>query len=850
MQYVSRFTFHVSRLAMAALALGLSLAWVTPAAADGIIIPYPPCFEEQPCLDCPPPRLPPRPWCPPVPEAQPVRLSIKYHRVTVTIDDQIALTHVDQVFVNDEAYEVEGIYIFPLPHDAAISRFDMWVDGQKIEGKVLSRDEARRIYDDIVRSQRDPALLEYVDRGAFQASIFPIPPGGERRIELEYSQILPAEGGLIHYVYPLNTEKFSARPIEQVSVDAHITSNDAMKAIYSPSHPVAVSRSGDFEAQVGYEAANVKPDQDFELYYSVSQDTIGLNVITYNEDGQDGYFVLLAAPKVEVDESQIVSKDVIAVIDTSGSMDGVKISQAKAALRYVLDHLNAEDRFNVVRFSTDVQSYAPDLRPAAEREAGKHFVDRMSAMGNTDINRALLEALASADQERPTILIFLTDGIPTTGVTKADGIIANVNQAIRPNVRLFAFGLGDDVNTYLLDTLSADNRGVTSYVRPGQAIDEAVSAFYAKVSTPVLADLEIDFGDWVVYDAYPAPLPDLFLGTQLVLVGRYQPQIQVGHPLVERITLKGTLNGQVQSFSYELPGAVPLDSTGAQRASFIPRLWATRKIGYLLTQIRLHGESKEMVQQIVELAVKYGIVTPYTSFLVTEEHALTESGRQKIVEEQLQALPSLMPGLGGADGGGVGAPAVEASVSQQRLYDAEQSPSYSAPGQDTSLAQQIRTVGAKTFVQQGQVWTDTAFDSSKMTAVQLGFGSDDYFKLVSARPELGRYFAQGSEVLVVLDGQAYQVVPGARQPLTIPPTRVPVPDIPEATAVSQAATPQPGQTLTPPPVQTPVPPSGDTPPGGLCGSAALAMAVLVAPAAAARRRSRRAQGSGKRSIIL
>ena len=166
----------------------------------------------------------------------------------MTIEDQVARTHVDQVFVNESAFAMEGTYIFPLPLDATVSQFAMWVDGQKMEGKVLGRDEARAVYESIVRRRRDPALLEYINRGAFQASIFPIPPSGERRIEIEYSQVLAADGGLVHYVYPLNTEKFSARPLDSVSVSVDMRSKDALKAIYSPSHKVSIERDGDHHA--------------------------------------------------------------------------------------------------------------------------------------------------------------------------------------------------------------------------------------------------------------------------------------------------------------------------------------------------------------------------------------------------------------------------------------------------------------------------------------------------------------------------------------------------------------------------------------------------------------------------
>ncbi len=363
--------------------------------ADGIVIPHPP---------------------PDVPIVEVPYLTIRYHRVTVTIENQVATTHVDQVFVNEGSHEVEGTYIFPLPEDATISEFSMWVDGEKLEGQVLERDEARGIYEDIVRRRRDPALLEYVGRDAFQASIYPIPPGGERRVELEYSEVLQMDNGLVEYVYPLNTEKFSPRPLEEVVVNVTVRSNEPLKAIYSPSHDVDIVRQGDYSAVAGYEEYGVKPDRDFVLYYTVSQEEVGVNLLSYRPDSSgNGFFLLLAAPKVELDAQEIIAKDVLLVLDVSGSMHGDKIEQAKQALGFVLDNLNDEDRFNVIAFSTAIRSYAQDLVPAGERGEARDFVARLDANGSTDINRALLEALSMADGDRPTIVIFLTDGLPTVG---------------------------------------------------------------------------------------------------------------------------------------------------------------------------------------------------------------------------------------------------------------------------------------------------------------------------------------------------------------------------------------------------------------------------------------------------
>ena len=749
------------------------LALVTPAHADGIIIPEPP--PHMPVI--PPP------------------LTIKYHRVTVTIEGQVATTHVDQVFINEADYDVEGIYLFPLPKEASIGEFAMWVDGQRLEGQVLERDKARRIYEDIVRKRRDPALLEYIGRNAFQARVFPIPAHGEKRIELEYQEVLPMDQGLVRYVYPLDTERLSARPIEEVSIHVELHADQPLRSVYSPSHKVAVDRRGEYNASIGYEEYDVLPDRDFVLYYSVAQEDIGLNLLTYRDPAEDdGFFLLLVAPPLEVEEQERVAKDVILVLDTSGSMGhSGKLQQAKEALGYVLDHLHEDDRFNIVAFSTGVRTYVQGLRPASERNAARRWVERLEAAGGTDINRALLEALSSlrdgAREERPAIIIFLTDGLATEGVVETDRILENVDDAAPPNVRLFPFGVGDEVNTLLLDTLAERHRGATAYVRPGERIDEAVSAFYAKVSTPVLADVTLDCGDVIVEDVYPYPLPDLFAGTQLIVVGRYR------NGGTTDITLTGTVNDQERRFVY--PDRRFRETGGEE---FIPRLWATRKIGYLLTQIRLHGEDKELVDEIVRLAVRYGIVTPYTSFLVEEEYdVLSEEGREKAAEEQLRLYATPAPVAG--------APAVEKSLGQRDLREAE------SVGSSTS--ERVRQVGDRAFILQDGVWVDTTFDPEKMTPAKVGFSSDAYFELLQARPDLGPYLALGPRVIVVVDGQAYEVVEEDVGPVTPPPPLATVTPRPTPTAtpvVVAVTTPE----ATPETTSTTTPAVTPSPSGGLC----------------------------------
>ncbi|MDD4488786.1 MAG: VIT domain-containing protein [Methanothrix soehngenii] len=707
----------------------VSVGLMSPAGADGIIIVDPP-----PGVDV---RLD-------------QSLAIKYHHVDIQIKDQVATTRVDQVFVNDNPWTAEGTYIFPLPQGAAVSDFVMWVDGKAVHGEILEADEARTIYDDVVRRMKDPALLEYVGRKALKASVFPIPPGEERKIELEYSQILPVENGLVHYIYPLSTERFSSRPLEDLVVRAQIESREPLKAVYSSRHEVSIDREDDYHALLGLEQSDVLPDRDFELFYTISSEKIGLNLLSFKEEGQDGFFLLLAAPDVKVNEEEIVVKDIILVLDTSGSMQGEKMDQAKEAARYVLDHLNPLDRFAIVSFATTTRSFSPSLEPAAQADKGKDFLDRLEAMGSTDINRAMIEAVGLAEEVRPTTLIFLTDGLPTEGVTVTGAILDNVARESPDNVRIFSFGVGDDVDTDLLDQISLDHGGASTYVRPGEEIDEEVSAFYRKVKIPVLSDLSLDWGDIIVDQVYPQRIPDLFAGSQLILLGRYRE----GGPA--KITLKGMVNQEERSYTYE-----DLSFRKEGGDDFIPRLWATRAVGYYLTQIRLYGEKQEWIDSIVSLSTRYGIITPYTSFLVQEKDIFSDKGREEVISdfEEEMAAAAAEPAFGEA--------AVEKAVYQKSLSAApvgaavpvnmSVSTGIDGTSKMVRVSEVLKNVGSKTFLLKNDTWIDTTFDRSMKTK-KVAFLGEEYFDLISQVPVLGSYFALGERVIVVHEGQAYETV--------------------------------------------------------------------------------------------
>ncbi|MBE2182000.1 MAG: VWA domain-containing protein [Anaerolineae bacterium] len=693
-------------------------------------------------------------WCPPTGGVftNPDWLKIDHHRVTVNIANQIAQTSVSLEFVNDGEGLAEGTFIFPLPAGASVDSLTMFINDQPVEARILEADEAREVYDAIVRSYRDPALLEYIGMSAVQANVFPIPPGETRRIELTYSQVLELDNGLLHYSYPLDVSRLtSRRPIETMSISVRVESNEPISTVYSPSHDIAVARDGDNAFRAGFEQSMFVPDQDFSLYYGVESDEISLNVLTYRESSnEDGFFMLLVQPPLEMDTENIPARDIILVLDQSGSMQGDKWAQAQSAAAYVLENLSPEDRFNAILFSTGVRTFSDQLEDASVAGEAVDWINGQFAEGGTNINDSLMTALDMVG-ERQTTILFMTDGLATEGEMDPDDILANLQAAAPGNARIFTFGVGDDVDTFLLDRISNSFHGASSYVRPNERIDEEVASLYNKISAPVLQNAMVEIDGVRVDSLYPEMPIDIFAGTQLTLVGRYRDGVEDA-----TITLTGDVNGEQRSFVYD--GFSFRERGGGE--SFISQLWATRRIGDMLNQIRLNGENPELVNSIVNLSVRYGIITPYTSFLLDENDILSQTGRAAAESEFFVAAQEMAESASG--GFAVGAADMAANMAAAAAPMAM--PTLTTDGDDAGMlfnGQQspIQTVGGKTFILQNGIWTDTTFEPDTMETQAVEFLSDAYFDLLIAHPELGEYFALGEQVIVVLDDVAYEVTP-------------------------------------------------------------------------------------------
>jgi Ca-activated chloride channel family protein len=720
-------------------------------------------------------------------------LEVTRHQADVRINDQIAVTSIEQDFYNPNPQRVEGTFLFPVPKGAQIKKFAMEIDGKPVDAELMASDKARSIYEDIVRKLKDPALLEYAGQDVFKVRIFPFEPRSKKRVSLSYTQLLKSDSGLISYSYPLNTAKFSAKPIPDVSLKIEVETRRPLKSIYSPSHNVEIRRRGAGQATIGYEAKDVAPDTDFQLFFAPETDEIGINLMTYRTGPNDeGYFLLLASPGLDVKDQKVSPKDVAFVLDTSGSMAGKKLDQARKALLFCVENLNDNDRFEIIRFSTETEPLFNNLADASKsnRSRAGDFIKDLKPIGGTAIDDALKKALGLRPDkaDRPFIVIFLTDGLPTIGTTSEGQIVDNVKKNSGGNARVFCFGIGHDVNTHLLDKITEETHSFSQYVLPEEDIEVKVSNFFARIKDPVLTGPTLSLtGDIRVSRLYPSPLPDLFKGEQIVVAGRYTGQGP------SAAVIEGSVNGVKRRFSYDVQ--FPGDS---REHDFIPRLWATRRVGYLLEQIRLHGENAELKDEVTELARKYSIVTPYTAYLIIEDEA------RRGVPILSQSLPQLQQdttvreatamnynrlmmeryGLGPVTRSrselalkSANAPADAVSQGNQEslrgfvngaVGSATPSAHVSVSGnpnggenQATRLAQytqQARFVSGRSFYQNGNQWIDASVQKLKdAKRVRVQFNSKDYFELAEKKPQVLPWLALGQNVQFALNGTVYEV---------------------------------------------------------------------------------------------
>ena len=654
--------------------------------------------------------------------------------VSVNIANGVATTKLTQTFEGLSATPAQVAYIFPIPQDGVIDNFAVAVDGVLSQSTLYSAEQATNRYLEILAAGGDPAILEFAGNGAFAGSLGNIGQGEKRTIVITYTEVIPVQGSTARYFFPLSRLAFTSNYVSSIKVEVTADSAREVKSVYTPYQTTAVVRPDDNTFQLSYAATNSLPDSDFLLLYSLGESDFGIDMIFYRDNPpvggvmtpgavQDGFFLLMLSPKVDVGSQEVIPKNIEFVIDKSGSMSGSKMTQAKDALAQIVAQLNPDDYFNVVTFNSAVSSFWPQIVPAdiSHLADAQTQISAINAGGSTNISEGLLTALGGlpAVSPKPNIVVFLTDGQATAGIRDNNGICSAVQSANTMNARFFTFGLGTSLNAVLLDRLAQENGGFSFFIPPSGDVSATLTEFYGKIGSPLLTNLALDFAGAGEYDVYPNSLPDLYDGSQVVLLGRYRS------PGSHAVTLTGKIGNQ--SKTYTAGFNFPEQDV---RYSFIPRLWATRRIGALLNEIRLNGETPDLVDEVTRLARRYGIVTPYTSFVIDED------GNTR----QDYAAPA---------GGESGAAAVNDSENINGNMNADSVTNGPRDGA-------VRVVGNKTFITKDGFWMDVTYDEIAPTQ-DVEYLSAQYLALLRAVPQLGSYLALGEKVIVCFCNQIYRV---------------------------------------------------------------------------------------------
>ncbi len=735
------------------------------------------------------------------PRVQRVRTDV---RITIDGDQRVARFEIEEQFRNNWHRLMEGDYLYPIPAGAVFTDFSLFMGEQELKGEMLPASTARGIYEEIVRRKKDPALIELVGHGLLRARVFPINPGETRRIILRYTQVLGRDGNLLRLRYPRVAGLFDAGDegptrweVQVFKATAHltrlpqhpdrvpftmtinVTDAERFASPYSPSHRIEVRERRADEIEITYASSGDTP-RDFDLFLPLREDVVGAGVVTHAPGREPGYYMMLLSPPAESAEITI-PRDVTLVLDVSGSMSGDKIQQARAAMDQMLAGLDEDDRFRIITFSSVVRQFRSGWAAAdrgSVREV-REWLATVNADGSTNIQAALRDALApETSRSRLSQIVFLTDGKPTVGETSVESIV-QIAASMLERERLFAFGVGHDVNTYLLDSLTEGAHGTVSYVGPGEDVEQAVSSLARKISFPALADLRIVEAPVMLEDSYPQELPDLSYGEALVLFGRYRGSGS------GRLVLEGTRAGETQVFRFAVGFAERDDGNG-----FIPKLWAARKAGVLTTQVRLHGANPELVEEIRQLGLRYGVLTDYTSYLVEEPNMSLDDATMQEVMNRAQDMAAAADEQVGAvafrraerDRKAAATSSVEEAEQAMRQYAARIRPASEPPAVpgtvngSIAVAGSLRTDGPggranrelagdyaaaprhvvnRLFVVRNGVWTDLRFADERV--VKVVPYSEAYFKLIERLPSLKSFFAIGDQVIIAADGLAVEL---------------------------------------------------------------------------------------------
>ncbi len=708
---------------------------VPPRSASAQVRPIP--CETRTCVTAP---------CPQPPCAVDGRVVRTSRSVRVTLEGRVLAYEVTERWTNHGRAIGEADYVLPLPRGAAFEQLALEIDGEMVTGEIRGAGEARRIYEEIVRRQRDPALVEWMDHGVLRTRIFPIQPGETRTVTVRFRAVAEREGDALRVDVP--APRGAGTTQSGTALTFEWPQGDGFGEAWSPTH--ALRAGSELErrriARVDDAVGTVT------LLLPVRGRGAAMSVLTHAPRRDDGYVLITLAPPAQTGPA--TPRDVTFVIDVSGSMAGEKMRQAKAAGRQLLQTLGRGDRFRLVAFSSDVNDFAEawsGVTPESIRRA-EQWLDGLQANGGTNIAAALARGFdAESPRTRLGLLLFLTDGAPTVGERNAARLAAYAAEH-RGERRVFTFGVGSDVNATLLEQLALDGAGTAHFVRPQEDVERIVGVVAQRITRPVATDLRVRVDGVALEAVMPAGRIDLFAGQELTILAKYR-----GNASRATVTIRGQgANGPLQWTS--------VASFPAQRTqdAFVGRLWATQRVGWLSAERRQHGRSEEIDAELKELGERWGIPTVLTSYLVLEPGMQVAGGRDVILDSpnSISTLTGRRMEATRAAGSSGAAPAPmapPAAAFEDARKAASQRTARSMAEADAALGDaSARRAGSRMFVQRDSTWVDLRAEGTNARRLGVRPYSDAYFALMDAIPELRDAFALGDRVEV--RGRAVTVV--------------------------------------------------------------------------------------------
>lgn len=675
------------------------------------------------------------------------------HDVRITIDELIATVEIEEIFWNDSDTSQKVVYFFPIPEKAIISDFKMKVGDSYYTGEIMDAETARQEFTELVKMNKNPALLEFMDEDYYRIEIPSFKPHEERAISLKYTQELKNENGIVQLKYPLKIESLLNSDIKKIDISGEIRSEKSeIFFVDSSSNEINSSITKDKHlASFAFSRDNYSPTSDFVLKYGLGENDVEAYISTDTPDLEYKTFLLEIHPDIDYDFYQ--PKDVVFVLDKSGSMSGSKFFQAQEAAKFIISRLYEDDRFNLILFNHDINAFKNiyNLFDYDRKQEAIDWLYSNYADGNTNIYGSLdmaLRVFQNTESLKNPILVFLTDGLPTEGIEDPEIIVKHVNDMAKsiPGLRVFSFGVGYDVNTYILDLLTANNNGQTFYVTEYESIETEIARMFSNISKPVLSNIEIEFiSDSVeIIDFLPNKGLTVYKDEPLKIYGRYKGSGEI------LLRLKGKLGDATYEniFTFNVKN----DSNHS-----ISLLWASKQISNLINQIRLEGETESLKNEVVQLSKTFSIPTQYTSYLISDRTA-DDGDYGMIMQNQGNAVPTMaydaltVPSLPQNQ---TGKSNVLQSKNMNQMSMAKQAEEAEELMQEAMEKADYRLLNGKRFIwnKDENAWIDDDFKEEDI--IRIKKYSDEYFELVLENKIMIDFLQLDHFIFVSLNGTNY-----------------------------------------------------------------------------------------------